>query len=325
MSDILHIATRRLVRSGVLVIGIAIAAIAGGIASAAAATRAEHSFASPDTAVAALNAALASGDQAQILAVLGPDAKRLLSSGDAVADQNGRKAFLAGYAAKHSLEPQGDAREVLVIGDNDWPFPIPIVRVGSAWRFDTAAGAQELIDRRIGRNELATIRTLLAVVAAQKDYFERSKAGGNAGAYARHFMSTKGKTDGLYWVAKPDEPGSPLAALVQDAESEGYLRATDRGGRPQPYHGYLFRMLTAQGPEAPGGARTYLVKGQMAGGFAVLAWPAQFGNSGIVSFEVNQDGSVFQKDLGPGTARAAAGITRFNPDVTWARVDLKEE
>jgi hypothetical protein len=214
---------------------------------------------------------------------------------------------------------------VLVIGDNDWPFPIPIVRAGENWRFDTEAGAQELINRRIGRNELSAIRTLLAVVVAQKDYCERSKADGKAGVYARHFISARGKTDGLYWVAGPGEPASPLGALVQDALTEGYPGSTGRAQRPRPYHGYEFRMLTAQGPDAPGGARNYLVNGQMSAGFAVLAWPAQYGNSGVVSFVVNGDGIVFQKDLGPGTPNVIARISTFNPDQTWARVDVKDE
>jgi hypothetical protein len=324
MSGTLHISPRHLALSGALALTLIMASI-GGITPAAAAAMAEQSFPTPDAAAAALTTALLSGDETQRLSVLGADAKRLLSSGDAVADQNARKSFLAAYAAKHTLEQQGDARVVLVIGDNDWPFPIPIVRAGNAWQFDSAAGAQELINRRIGRNELSTIRTLLEVVAAQKDYFERSKAGGREGTYARHFTSAKDKTDGLYWVPKPGEPDSPLAKTVLDAESEGYPSATDRGRRPQPYHGYLFQMLTAQGPEAPGGQRNYMVQGQLTGGFAMLAWPAQYDNSGIVSFQVDQDGIVFQKDLGPGTAPTAARISRFDPDDTWARVDLKDE
>lgn len=325
MSNIQHNTPRHLIVSVALALGLGIACISSVAPVRAAAIEQEQSFATPQAAAEALATALASGNQAKMLSVLGTKAKRLLSSGDAVADQNGRAQFLAAFTAKHALEQQGDKRFVLVIGDNDWPFPIPLVRVGDAWQFDSAAGAQEIIDRRIGQNELSAIRTLLAVVAAQNDYFERSKAGGRDGTYALHFISAKGTTDGLYWVTKPGEPDSPLAKTILDAQSQGYPIASDRGLQPQPYHGYLFRMLTAQGPEAPDGARNYMAKGQLANGFAILAWPANYGSSGIVSFEVDQDGTVFQKDLGPDTANAAARIMRFDPDDTWARIDVRTE
>jgi hypothetical protein len=325
MSGILHISARRWACRGAVAIALALAALGTPVAPAIAAGAPAQAFASPQAAADALNAALAGSARAQVLAVLGPAAARLVASGDPVADQNARKAFLAAYAARHALEPHGDGRTVLVIGDNDWPFPIPIVRTGDAWRFDTAAGAQELINRRIGRNELSAIRTLLAVVVAQNDYFARSQAGGKAGVYARRFISARGKTNGLYWAAGSGEQASPLAALVQDALTEGYPGSTDRAARPRPYHGYQFRMLTAQGPDAPGGAGSYLVNGQLSGGFAVLAWPAQYGNSGVVSFVVNGDGIVFQKDLGPATPGVIARIRAFDPDPSWARVDVKNE
>jgi hypothetical protein len=294
------------------------------VAPAAAAPVAQRDFASAEDAAVAMVDAVRSGEQQSMLAVLGPAAQKLTSSGDPIADQNARKKFLDDYEAKHSMESSDEGRAVLVVGNDDWPLPIPIVQSGGRWHFDSAAGSQELINRRIGRNELLTIRTLLAAVDAQEDYFERDKAGTGTGTYAERILSTPGHTDGLYWPVSKGQPPSPLGPLVDQAQSEGYPGAANRSGKQLPYHGYFFRMLKSQGPDAPGGARDYLHDGRLTGGFAILAWPAIYGSSGIVTFQVNQDGIVFQKDLGPNTARLAAAWMRFDPDLTWARVDISD-
>jgi hypothetical protein len=281
-------------------------------------------YASADAAVSALVTAVRAGDPKAMISVLGTAGQRLVTSGDPVQDKNGRDRFVAAYDTKHSLAARGPNRMELVVGANDWPLPIPIVQEGGRWYFDAVAAADELIDRRIGKNELLTIRTLLALVPAQRDYFERLKTGSGIGAYAQRIMSTTGQSDGLYWAATAGEAPSPLSPLVDQALDEGYPGAADPSGKPIPYHGYLFRILKAQGPNAPGGAKNFLSNGQLIGGFSFLAWPADYGNSGIVSFIVGPDGVVFQKDLGPNTARLAAGVTRFDPDLSWARIDLTD-
>jgi Protein of unknown function (DUF2950) len=297
---------------------VALAPLGGGAAT----MPAERDFASAADAVAALVAAVQSGDTGALQAVLGPGSEKLVASGDPVADANARAKFLENYAASHLLTPVGDTRMVLTVGPNAWPLPIPLVKSDAGWHFDAASAAQEIVDRRIGRNELRTIRTLLALVAAQQDYFERVKAGTGAGAYAQHIVSAPGKQDGLYWETAGDEAASPLEPLVAEAREEGYPGATARGSAQMPYNGYLFRLLTAQGPSAPGGAKSYVQNGRMTEGFAFLAWPADHANSGVVSLLVDQDGVVFQKDLGPDTAKVAGQMRRFDPDVTWARVDI---
>lgn len=305
----------------VLTISLALSALAGG---AWAAERGQRDFATPADAAAALVDAVRANDQRALLAVLGASAQKLITSGDPVQDKTARAGFLAAYEAKHAVEQRGQDRADLVIGTNDWPLPIPIVQSGGRWSFDSASGAEELVNRRIGRNELLTIRTLLAGVAAQKDYFERLKAGTGTGAYAQRFRSSPDKMDGLYWEAPQGQPPSPLGPLVDQAVDEGYPDAPAPGGKPVAYHGYYFRILKAQGPNGPGGAVDYLRNGQMTGGFAFLAWPAQYGSSGVVSFIVGPDGVAYQKDLGPNTAQMVPRITRFDPDLTWARIDVAE-
>jgi hypothetical protein len=281
-------------------------------------------FASPEAAVSALVEAVRANDMAKLRSIFGTAGERVIVSGDSVADRQGRAAFVAAYDAGHRLETEGESRARLVIGAEAWPFPVPLVRQGAAWRFDAVAGGQELVNRRIGRNELLTIRTLLAMVEAQKDYFDRVKRGMGAGAYAQRFLSSAGAQDGLYWEAGPGMAVSPLGPLIDQAREEGYPGGTQRDGVQAPYHGYLFRILTGQGAKAPGGARDYLEGGRMAGGFAIVAWPARYGSTGVVTFLVNADGVVFQKDLGPATGRVAGAMTRFDPDVTWARVDIAD-
>jgi hypothetical protein len=208
----------------------------------------------------------------------------------------------------------------LDVGDDDWRLPIPIVLADGRWHFDTTAVAQEIINRTIGHNELAAIRVALAYVAAQKDYFEQTKQATGVGSFADRLVSTAGRHDGLYWPAAEGRSPSPFAAVVAEADEEGCENAF-AGDKAIPYKGYYFRVLNAQGPNAPSGAGNYIQSDRMSGGFALLAWPASYGSSGILSFQVNQDDIVFQKDLGPDTAHAAAGITRFDPDLTWAHIE----
>ena len=282
---------------------------------AAAPATAQTDFPTPEVAVAALIEAVGKNDHTGFRALMGPGGERLLESGDKIADAKARKDFLASYALRSQIVRQGDTRAVLTIGANDWPLPLPIVQANGRWHFDAKAGAQEIINRRIGRNEIAAIRTSLAFVDAQQVYHERQ------GAFASHLFSRPGKYDGLYWDAAPGEPESPFGPLVAQAVEQGYPGATE-AGKKLPYYGYFFRILRGQGASAPGGAQSYLSCGTMVGGYALLAWPAVYGSSGIVTFEVNQAGIVFQKDLGSNTAKIAAGITLFDPDLSWARVDI---
>jgi hypothetical protein len=271
-----------------------------------------------------VSACLLSVSLEELRAILGPNSEKLVASGDPVADANALKRFLDGYTAKHKLTPSGDAQEVLSVGPDDWPLPIPIVRTGDAWRFDATAGAEEIVNRRIGQNELLTIRALLAGVEAEQDYFDRVKRGSGSGAYARRMLSTPNSQDGLYWDIDSGEAPSPLGPLIDQAKSDGYPGEMSPTGVPVPYHGYLYRILTAQGPNAPGGAKNYIRNGQMTDGFAIVAWPAAFENSGIMTFVVDQNGIVFQKDLGPDTAKIVGGIASFDPDVTWTRIDIRD-
>lgn len=284
----------------------------------------QESFASPEDAVAALIKAVQANDAKELRAILGPNSEQLVASGDPVADANARTRFLEGYAAKHTLAPHGDGQQVLIVGLDDWPLPIPVVKAGDAWRFDATAGAREIVDRRIGQNELLTIQTLLAAVEAEQDYFDRVKRGAGTGAFAQRMLSTPNNQDGLYWDVDSGEAPSPLGPLVEQAKSEGYPGEMSPTGVPVPYHGYFYRILKMQGPNAPGGAENYISDGRMTGGFAIVAWPAAFDNSGIMTFLVDQDGIVFQKDLGPNTAKIVGGITSFDPDVTWTRIDISD-
>ncbi len=272
----------------------------------------QATYATAEDAAAALADAVRAQDRNALLAVVGPASETWISSGDRASDLEDLKHFLELYDAKHALVRDGDAKATLTIGADPWPFPAPLVKKGDRWHFDAQAGREEVLKRRIGRNELDTIQTLLAIVDAQREY----AAGDSLHDYARQFRSSPGKKDGLYWAAKEGEPQSPLGPLVAEAAAKGYVASREG---PSPYHGYLFRILTAQGPDARGGAYDYLVRGRLFGGFAVIAWPAKYGNSGIMTFVVNHDGVVYQKDLGDATAARAAKISRFNPDKTWRR------
>ena len=281
---------------------------------------AQEQFGTPEAAVEALVAAARSGDGDTILKVLGPDGKPIVSSGDPVADSNIRQDFVSAYDAKHVIEMEGDGTQTLIIGEDDWPFPIPLINTAGRWQFDTNEGLDEILRRRIGRNELSTIQVSLAYVQAQNEYASLDPAGQGRGVYAQRIVSRPGKKDGLYWPTAEGEEPSPLGDLAAQAAAEGYKT----GSAPIPYHGYYYRILTRQGAAARGGAYDYLAKGKMIGGFALIAYPAEYGNSGIMTFIVNQDGTVFQKDLGPKTTRLVREITAFSPDDTWTKVDAAQ-
>ena len=280
---------------------------------------AQEQFATPDAAVDALVAAAKAGDTKALVGVLGPDGKAIASSGDPVADTNIREKFVAAYEAKHAIEREGDGTQTLIIGDDNFPFPIPLVNKAGKWQFDTAAGLDEILRRRIGRNELAAIQVSLAYVQAQNEYASLDPGGLGPHVYAQRIVSRPGKKDGLYWPTAEGETPSPLGELAAKASAEGYKA----GAAPIPYHGYYYRILTRQGPDAPGGAYDYLVNGKMIGGFALLAYPAEYGNSGIMTFIVNQDGTVYQRDLGPSTAELAPKIDSFSPDATWTKTEAR--
>jgi hypothetical protein len=289
-----------------------------GSRNAVAADPQQKTFASPEKAVQSLVEAVKAGDLEGLAAILGPEGKDLISSGDAVADKQDRAYFVRSYEQLNALERPTETKAVLVIGQDRWPLPIPVVKEGETWRFDTAAGREEILNRRIGRNELDTIQVCLAYVDAQREYARVPREGEGPLQYAMKFRSDKGKKNGLYWPAKKGEPMSPLGVLVANAKAEGYSRKAARG-KPSPYHGYLYRILTAQGPEAPGGAYDYVVNGKMIGGFALVAYPAQYGVSGVMTFIVNHEGAVYQKDLGGDTETIARTMETYNPDRTWKK------
>jgi hypothetical protein len=277
----------------------------------------QKTFSSPDEAVKATMTAAKNNDDKELLAIFGPAAKELLFSGDPVADKQRRAQFLAAYEEKNHLETEGENR-ILIVGKQDWPFPIPLVKKGQSWVFDTEKGKQEILNRRIGQNELFTIQACLAIVDAQREYALKDRDKNSLLEYAQKFVSDPGKKNGLYWEAKAGEPQSPLGPIMTQIRSEGYQGKPS--ATPSPYHGYYYRILTAQGKDAPGGAYSYLVKGKMIGGFGVVAYPAEYGNSGVMTFIVNHDGKVFQKNLGPNTAAIGKAMKEYNPDKTWTEV-----
>jgi len=283
-------------------------------AKSAAAT--QPSFDSADEAVKALVAALRMADRKAIAALMGAASDEWLFTGDDVADQDEWTRFLAAYERKNAVVKASDAKVTLVIGDDDWVLPSPLVKKGGRWMFDGADGREETTNRRVGRNELNTIKTLLAIVDAQREYALQDADGNGLANYARRFISTPGTRDGLYWPVAVGAPQSPLGPLVGEATKEGYGAQKNE---PKAYHGYHFRLLTSQGKDAPGGAYDYVVKDLLLGGFAVVAWPSKYGVSGVMSFIVSHDGVVYEKDLGPGTGSDVAKITLFNPDKTWKK------
>jgi hypothetical protein len=272
-------------------------------------------FASPDDAGNALLAAAKSGDPNALLVIFGPDSKEVIHSGDTVQDKNATDAFVAGYGVMHRWRKMQDGSQILLVGADNFPFPIPLKKNGDGkWSFDTAAGKDEVLNRRIGRNELAIIEVCGAVADAEAEYFSRPHDGEKTKQYAAKFLSDPGKQNGLYWKSADGQPESPLGPLAASASSEGY------SAKPEghtAFHGYYFRVLKGQTDKAPGGAKDYVVNGKMTGGFAFIAYPAEYGNSGVMTFMMNQDGVLLQKDLGNSTREIATAMTRFDPDAGW--------
>jgi len=302
--------------AGRMVSGI-VAAVAwlGVSAAAVAGEPSQMTFASPEQAVDALVAATQADKTADLQKILGPSGRKVIYSGDRIADKEGREKFVAAYAQKHAIETPSDAKAILIISADEWPFPIPLVKRGDAWRFDTKAGADEILNRRIGRNEFNAIQVCGAIVDAEHEYASKDRTGSGYLEYAQKFMSSPGKRDGLYWPLTAGEE-SPIGPLVVSARAEGY---GPRGAHEKrsPYHGYYYRILKKQGKDARGGAYSYVVHGRMIGGFALVAFPAKYGDSGVMTFIVNQDGVVYEKALGPHTATIARAMTTFNPDASW--------
>ena len=298
-------------RVAALVVGFA------AIASPVAAQTKQKAFGAPEEAVNELVAAAKASDVKAMLAVLGAEASSVILSGDPVDDRATYERFAKAHAEGSRLERQGDARAILYVGKDDWPLPFPLVKSQAGWQFDAKQGREEVVTRRIGRNELAVIQVMQAYVDAQVEYYERNPASDKLLHYAQKATSSKGKRDGLYYPTKEGEPPSPLGSLFASAQAAGYQPG--EGGKPVPYHGYLYRILTGQGRDAKGGAYDYVVRGKMIGGFALVAYPAVYGNSGVMTFIVNHEGVVFQKDLGSSTSSVAAKMTRFNPDSSWKR------
>jgi len=276
------------------------------LAGLAPAAHAQRAFPSPEAAAAALVDAVATNDEAALATMLGADWKRYIPPEDR--DQDDIYAFLANWAKSNKIVREGPDKALLAVGPEDWTLPIPIVQRAGAWRFDMRAGADEMRTRRIGRNELAAMQAALAYYDAQKEYALADRNGDGVLEYAQRIISTPGRQDGLYWAALPGEEESPLGPVFGD-EKPG-----------DAYHGYHFKVLKAQGPSARGGARDYRIKGRMTAGFALVAWPAKYGDTGVMSFIVSHEGQVYEKDLGPGTEAAARAMTRFDPDASWEKV-----
>ena len=310
--------TRSLARSAMVAFVAAFAMVAT-IAAEAAGKAQAKTFASPDEAAKAVIAAAKAGDSKQIAAIFGPGSEKVLQSGDKVADKEARERFVKAAEEANGLEKSGDAKAILTVGKDKWPFPVPIAKADSGWRFDLDAGKEEILNRRIGQNELFTVQAVLAYADAQREYYIRNPDKAKLLHYAQKMASSPGKRDGLYYTVKSGEPASPLGPLFVSAKAEGYAKGAD--GKPGPYHGYKYKILTGQGPDAKGGAYGYIAGGKMIGGFGLIAWPATYGNSGVMTFMVNHDGVVYEKDLGPGTEAAAQKITKFNPDKTWKVVE----
>ncbi len=280
----------------------------------------EKTFSSPEAAVAALVTAATSHDTNALRAIFGPEAHDLVSP-DAVQATNEYKVFVQRLTEKTQVITNSDSTVTLELGADDWPFPIPLVEQGGQWFFDTAAGKAEILRRRIGMDELGAIDVCRAYVEAQREYASEDRLGDGVLAYAQYLRSTPGTHDGLFWPAKPDEALSPLGPLVAQARVEGYHRSAKMmNEQTAPYHGYYFKILTRQGKHAPGGKYNYIINGRMIAGFALVAWPAEWGNTGVMTFIVNQQGKVYQKNLGPRTVKIAAAMTTYDPDDTWTLV-----
>jgi Protein of unknown function (DUF2950) len=282
----------------------------------------QETFSTPDEAMQALIKAATAKDHAALRKIFGPDSDQLFS-GDPVEDNKDLGKFATAVQNSAKLQKDNDNQYTLVIGKKNWPTPIPIVKRNDQWLFDTKAGLEEILNRRIGENELSVIETCRAYVVAQWEYFTEGDSGhGAVAAYAQKFISSPGQHDGLYWDTAADEKPSPLGSLVATARAEGYgpKGKTKKAGPKRerhPYHGYYFKILTRQGPNAPGGKYNYIINGNMIAGFALAAFPDKWGNSGVMTFIVNQQGRVYEKNLGPDTAKIAGAMTEYNPDPSW--------
>jgi DUF2950 family protein len=277
-----------------------------------------RSFPTPEEAVRALVDTVKVGNLDGLLAFFGPEGRELVDTSDPATGRRNRQVFLAAMAEGWRLGDIDPGRKELVVGNEAWPFPMPLVKGAAGWSFDAAAGREEVLNRRIGNNELAVLRILKEYVAAQRAYAATGHDGKRAGLYARRFGSTTGKQDGLYWPSRRGEPRSPLGVLVAEASQEGYRRVSADQG-PSPFHGYYFRILEGQGKSAKGGATDYVVNSEMSGGFGLVAWPVHYGASGIMTFVVNQEGVAHEKDLGAETAARVKSLTRYDPDPSWQR------
>jgi hypothetical protein len=275
----------------------------------------QKTFSSPSEAVQSLVEAAKSGDPAQLEPLLGPQAPQLIAAGDAGSAKVLLAGFVKAYGEKHSLSVEAQGFEFLQVGQSNWPFPFPIVRDGKVWYFDVDRGNQEILDRRIGRDELGAIAVCEGYVQSQVEYGSKGRDGNPSGIYAQRFHSNPGKQDGLYWPVSKGEPESPMGPSVASASAAEHAEQPSES--PVPYYGYLYRILTEQGTDAPGGAKSYIVDGKLTGGFALIAYPAQYRSSGIMTFIVNQDGVIYQQDLGEQTGDLASKITAYNPDSSW--------
>ena len=278
----------------------------------------QKTFSSPEEAANALVAAALKNDERAMLEILGPDGKQIVSSGDAVEDAENHSNFAKRYQEMHRFVREPDGTTVIYIGAHNWPAPIPLVNKGSLWYFDAVAGKKEVLYRRIGRNEMSAIRVCQELVAAQKEYYSSRH-----NEYAQKIFSDEGQHNGLYWKASEGETQSPIGPLVASAVAEGYDKG--QGGPSTPYRGYYFHILTRQGKDAPGGAKSYILNGKMTEGFAFVAYPAEYRSSGVMTFIVNEDGVVCQKDLGKKTEVLAKGMKEYNPDSTWQKTEEQEE
>ncbi|MFG0275320.1 MAG: DUF2950 domain-containing protein [Phycisphaerales bacterium] len=286
-----------------------------GCASTSASYEGQRTFTSAEAAVEGMAEAMRRDDVATLEAIFGDNAGEAISSGDATADRALREVFLVAFEKEWTLDAVTRSSRELVVGHERWPFPIPIVKDSRGWWFDTAAGREEVLARRIGRNELATIDAMRTYVFAQREYASEARDGGAPGAFAQQIVSDPGRRNGLYWPTEPDEAPSPLGDFASRASGEGY------GDGAGVYYGYAYRVLTSQGPDAPGGAMDYIVNGAMTKGFALIAHPVEYGNSGVMTFIINQDGVAYESDLGPDTAGAAGAIDSYNPGAGWAVVE----
>lgn len=286
-------------------------------------TVAAKSFSTPDEAVKALLEALGSKDKGQLIALFGNLEEELLSSGDEVQDNNNRAEFVALAQEKTRMEASGEDKAILHVGNNDWPFPIPLVKTDGHWQFDAEQGRQEILNRRIGRNELSAVAAMRGYVEAQFEYANLDRDNDGVSEYAQKLRSEPGKFDGLFWEAGEGQPQSPLGPLFAQAKAEGY-KAREAGDEPAPFHGYYYRILTRQGAAALGGKYDYVINGNMIAGFGLVAFPAQYASSGIMTFVVNHQGKVYQKDLGPNTAEVVKKLDEYNPDSTWEPFQAQE-